>query len=104
MKIRQGFVSNSSSSSFVCQVCGEEASGWDIGLEEACMYECEYGHTFCEDHLTKDVADVTKADLIEHIEKRLKDCEIAVKKDYLLRFFSIHFPSGYFQTYSPKSA
>jgi len=25
-------------------------SGWDVGLEEAEMYECENGHTFCKDH------------------------------------------------------
>ena len=29
MKVRIGFVSNSSSSSFVCDVCGEHAEGWD---------------------------------------------------------------------------
>ena len=48
MKIRKGFVSNSSSSSFVCDVCGEEVSGMDMSLSEAEMYECENGHTFCK--------------------------------------------------------
>lgn len=47
MKIRKGFISNSSSTSFICDVCGEEVSGMDMGLEEAEMYECENGHTFC---------------------------------------------------------
>lgn len=50
MKIRAGFVSNSSSSSFTCDVCGEEVSGWDMCLSEAEMYECENQHTFCENH------------------------------------------------------
>jgi len=50
MKIRKGFVSNSSSSSFVCEVCGEEVSGMDMSLEEAEMYECKNGHTFCQYH------------------------------------------------------
>ena len=50
MKIRKGFVSNSSSSSFVCDVCAEAESGWDIGLEDADMFQCENGHTFCRDH------------------------------------------------------
>lgn len=50
MKIRTGFVSNSSSSSFVCDVCGETTSGWDMGLEDAAMIECTNGHTFCESH------------------------------------------------------
>ena len=35
MKIRKGFVSNSSSSSFICDVSGEEHQGMDIGLEGA---------------------------------------------------------------------
>lgn len=51
MKIRKGFVSNSSSSSFICDVCGETAEGWDLCLSEAEMCECENGHIFCEDHL-----------------------------------------------------
>ena len=50
MKIRKGFVSNSSSSSFVCDVCGEEVSGMDMCLSEAEMSQCVNGHTFCNDH------------------------------------------------------
>ena len=50
MKIRTGFVSNSSSSSFVCDFCGEEQSGMDLCLREAGMVECVNGHIFCEAH------------------------------------------------------
>ncbi len=50
MKIRVGFVSNSSSSSFICDFCGEEQSGMDMSLYEAGMLECENGHTFCATH------------------------------------------------------
>ena len=46
MKIRTGFVSNSSSSSFICDISGEIESGWDMSLDEAGMYSCERGHTF----------------------------------------------------------
>lgn len=46
MKIRKGFVSNSSSSSYICDVCGEAKSGWDIGLDELDMVECKNGHIF----------------------------------------------------------
>jgi len=55
MKTRQGFVSNSSSSSFVCDVCGASESGWDASLSDFDMYECENGHTFCADELVKPV-------------------------------------------------
>lgn len=53
MKIREGFVSNSSSSSFICKVCGQVNSGWDASLSDFDMVECEAGHTSCEDHIKK---------------------------------------------------
>ncbi len=54
MKTRNGFVSNSSSSSFVCDVCGTAESGWDASYEDVGMVCCTEGHTFCEHH-NKDV-------------------------------------------------
>lgn len=50
MKIRQGFVSNSSSSSYTCDVCNRTESGWDLVLDEAEMKSCVNGHTFCTKH------------------------------------------------------
>jgi hypothetical protein len=46
MKKRSGFVSNSSSSSFICDVSGGVESGWDLCLSDSEMAECENGHTF----------------------------------------------------------
>ena len=51
MKIRNGFVSNSSSSSFVCCVCDEILSGWDASPSDLGMKMCVNGHTFCECHM-----------------------------------------------------
>jgi len=51
MKIRNGFVSNSSSSSFICDICEENVSGMDVCLSEAEMSECQNGHTICDSHI-----------------------------------------------------
>ena len=50
MKIRTSYVSNSSSSSFICNVCGREESGYDCCAEDVGMMVCENNHTFCESH------------------------------------------------------
>ena len=63
MKYRKCHVTNSSSSSFVCDICGRVESGWDMGLSEAEMYECVNGHTFCWD----EALEVSKEDLIKII-------------------------------------
>ena len=55
MKTRLGFVSNSSSSSFICDVCGENYSGWDAGLCEAEMFKCEHGHIVCQEHALEEI-------------------------------------------------
>ena len=46
MKIRAGFVSNSSSSSFICDVCGDANSSVDIDLAWYELGICENGHCF----------------------------------------------------------
>jgi len=51
MKIRLGFVSNSSSSSYTCDICGNTESGYDQGPDELGFAECVERHTFCKDHL-----------------------------------------------------
>ncbi len=59
MKIRTGFVSNSSSSSYTCEVCGEDYSGMDASLSDAEMSNCENGHTYCDSHAEKGLDDLT---------------------------------------------
>lgn len=51
---RNGFVANSSSASFVCDICGNEHSGWDADPGDAFMMECENNHIICADHFTKE--------------------------------------------------
>ena len=47
MKVRINYVSNSSSSSFVCNVCGHSESGYDCSAQDLGMCQCENGHIFC---------------------------------------------------------
>ena len=65
MKFRKDFVTNSSSSSFVCEICGKTEGGWDISLDEAEMFECENGHILCQEHMI----DVPREEMIEQILK-----------------------------------
>lgn len=53
MKTRAGFVSNSSSSSFVCDVCRKQESGYEMTLREAGMRSCNSGHTYCSHHSSR---------------------------------------------------
>lgn len=53
MKVRCGFVSNSSTSSFVCDICSEKYTGWDASAYDEgwdCSI-CPNNHTFCNSHL-----------------------------------------------------
>jgi hypothetical protein len=43
MKIRTGFVSNSSSSSFICDISGRTESGMDMCMSDAQMVESKWG-------------------------------------------------------------
>jgi len=75
MKIRNGFVSNSSSSSFTCNVCGETVSGWDLCMSEAEMTECQSGHCFCDDHMLKPSIEQLKNIILndEYADDELKE-------------------------------
>lgn len=64
MKFRKDFVTNSSSSSYVCEICGRTESGWDLGLSECDMMECVNGHIFCCDEALERP---TKKELIKMI-------------------------------------
>lgn len=46
MKFRLGFVSNSSTSCFICQICGEVDGSMDASASDFGILECVNGHTF----------------------------------------------------------
>ena len=71
VKIRKGFVSNSSSSSFVCDITGHTESGWDMSLSEVDMYECENGHTFLREYAL--FSDDIRSQILELFEEDIKE-------------------------------
>lgn len=84
MKLRKGFVSNSSSSSFVCDFCGSVESGYDACLSDFDMSMCEHGHTFCNDHTLNSFSDADTQEIYEYIlnnyEVNLKSYKETLKK------------------------
>lgn len=57
MKFRKDFVTNSSSSSYICEICGNNESAWDASLSELGFRDCEHGHIYCESHAMNPTVD-----------------------------------------------
>ncbi len=71
-KYRLGFVSNSSSSSFVCDFCGAVESEYSRSLDDFEMSSCEHGHEFCNCHMDKSF-NVETQDGFKYILKLIKN-------------------------------
>ena len=56
---RKGWVSNSSSSSFICDVCGEVASGYDACLSDFEMTRFTCDHTVCDSEWSMNIDELT---------------------------------------------
>lgn len=57
MKYRTTFVTNSSSSSYICDICSECDCGRDLSIRDTNMIQCKNGHTLCQNHL-KNINDI----------------------------------------------
>ena len=85
MKFRKDFVTNSSSSSYVCEICGRDETGYDLSLCDCDMYECVNGHVFCCDEALEKP---TKKEMLQMIlenewNKEKWDREIRSHRDFL---------------------
>lgn len=54
-KVRKGFVSNSSSSSFICEISGNVESGYDASPSDCGMIRCVNDHLMMEEYAPKGV-------------------------------------------------
>ena len=72
MKYKRDHTTNSSSNSFICDVCGHVESGWDMGREDAEMYECQHGHEFCFDHAEELTDEAIYRELSERLIEALE--------------------------------
>ena len=74
MKARSSFVTNSSSSSFICDSTGEIFSGFDASMSDFYLYRCENSHTcHIEEFIGFDEDSVEFKQ--ELIKKQIKNCE-----------------------------
>ena len=90
MKIRSGFVSNSSSSSFVCSVCNTVETGYDGEYDFPTTY-CRRGHHFCSKHL--DYLDKLSIEEKKDLVLNIKNDSKIVASCSLLNFYESFYQS-----------
>ena len=93
MKIRKGFVANSSSSSYICEVCDAVLTVYDSFYEDLGVVFCENDHVLEECHLKEGVVAknyLDKDDAIKLIEELVEFHQDYIMKygveDYRLRY------------------
>lgn len=81
-KFRKSFVTNSSSSSFICEVSGHVEAGYDLCMSDAGFYECENDHMFCKDYLVGELGTMDKEEMLEYLSNKKDEWEKFSSKYY----------------------
>jgi len=79
VKYRKGFVANSSSSSFTCNVCGEIYDDYDSTYKDLCVVECTSNHIICDGHLLEPTKKTLKAMTRRHFSGKQVRPEVVLK-------------------------
>lgn len=93
MKVRLDFVTNSSTSCYICQVCGAKESGFDADAGELGFKDCPEGHIFCNGHVRGEVTVEDQKQLIlnyEFVDDKLKELLRSLDGDAIVDFIEEH--------------
>jgi hypothetical protein len=102
MKARSQFVSNSSTSSYVCDFCGEQFTGWDGGFREFDLAECENGHTMCQEHFVNGFQEWKDKVDDEESDEWIEDWRYCVPEKFCPFCSLIHLDNGLVLKYVAK--
>ena len=86
MKFRQDFVTNSSSSSYICEISGEIVTCYDGGeLEDSGMRECICGHCYMESYTSKVTLNKVLDEMLKMTNDKIKEYELDMKNNEMDR-------------------